>query len=393
MKLNISLIVIFLSAQLSFASGSTIGNGGNLIVCTDPSGKINTVQLLDYFELEQNGGKLNINTELPTYEEMLLDIFNRWRNVAPIRMKQYTSWLQNFSSEAGFYSGVQIPPTEDTGVISIPKGCTIQPGAFQRPDSQLLPGVKRYIINKDLWDLMSDEQKAGLVLHELIYREGIIAGHSSSFSTRYFNGYLAAANSDPEKYSYIVYQMPLNWVEIGGGPVMTIGHYLESGGPAYGGGQFLRESHMTEDGYFSGHFRDIKPGAHHIKTKKLDLTLFLDEQTYSILIENHKEHFKIEGLDYSNTKIKLMERNFEISIDLFSMNLKGILLKDRNCRLPLSAPLQVDPVYSWFINEDGSKIEKIVSIKNDWGDSPTTLTTSDGSIWKNGPHDCKFTKQ
>jgi hypothetical protein len=228
MRVIIVLAAILASTAGLCDSGTHIGNGGNGVVCKNSSGQPTSVELLDYYELRLNGGTLSLDPSRGSYQNILNELFDRWMPHAPVRMAEYKKWLREFASETGIYSGVEIPAIPDTGTIMIPSGCELKPIAFQRPDSEVLPGVKRYSINKDLWDLMPEVQKAGLVLHELIYREGILALHKTSFLTRYFNSYLASAKPNSFEYAGVISQMPLLWTEYGGAIVVKLGS-LEGG--------------------------------------------------------------------------------------------------------------------------------------------------------------------
>ena len=214
------------TASAFASSGTTVGNGGNSIVCKNTSGQIASVEILDFFEARTNGLLLKLNDRLPDFKSILIENLNRWQSIAPQRVEQYKKWLTEFESETLFVSGANIPSIPDTGSVILPAGCELHPIAFQRPNSEIYPGVKRYTISKDLWDLMDEVQRAGLVMHELIYREGILAEHMTSFPTRYFNGYLATAEPNAETYAFIVLRLPLLWTEVSG---MTIEKYTTTG--------------------------------------------------------------------------------------------------------------------------------------------------------------------
>lgn len=304
MKIRIFIIVGLLISSVAFASGTTIGNGGNGIICKNSSGVVKSVEVLDYYEHRLNGGNLSLNSNLGSYESILADLFDKWLPYAPIRMAQYKKWLHDFPSEAGIYSGVVIPAIPDTGTIVIPNGCELKPIAFQRPDSEVLPGIMRYTINKDIWVLMDEVQKAGLVLHELIYREGILADHKTSFPTRYFNSYLASAQPNSYEYAGVVSQMPLLWTEYAGTVVVQIGEMKGSLGCS-SCLSFVRKSTISSDG------RSIQAAI------------------IEVLGDLETENFKIKFSDY---------RKFELPLFLtfngakFSMDSRNLLKPPRGTR-------------------------------------------------------------
>lgn len=249
---NILAALVLFTANLVFASGTTIGNGGNSIVCKNSTGSITSVEMLDLYEARVAGLTLKFNSHLSTYRDIIDENLSRWQKIAPYRVAQYKKWLTEFETEALFASGVDIPAIPDTGSVVLPTGCELRPIAFQRPDSEIFPGVKRYTVSKDLWNLMDEVQKAGLVMHELIYREGILAGHKTSFPTRYFNGYLATAIPDSKDYSYIVYRMPLVWTEVGGGMILNIGEVIQDSFSGTNGFKYHSDAKILSDGRFQG---------------------------------------------------------------------------------------------------------------------------------------------
>lgn len=213
--LQLSLALI---SSFSLAGGVTIGNGGTGVICYNggaPNGI--KVQMLEYYELGLSGRSLKFNHNLDNYKDIIIENLNRWESVAPKRVALYKQWLNDFENESLFVSNNYFTPVNDTGTIAIPFGCELATLAFQRPQEDLFPGVKRYTINSDYWNVMIPTQKAGLVMHELIYREGIVVQHKTSFPTRYFNSYLASAEPNADEYFYIASQLPLKWAEFGGG--------------------------------------------------------------------------------------------------------------------------------------------------------------------------------
>lgn len=296
-------IFYFLLAVLAVQSvqaGDKILNGGNVIVCG------NNVELLDYYEARLTGKKLQFDPGLTTYKDKLNHLFERWKEVAPKRMKLYSEWLNEFESDAGIYPGIEIPEIQDTGTVAIPSGCKMIPAAFQRRDEDIFPGEKRYVINKDLWDLMDANQKAGLVLHELIYREAIKNVHETSLQTRYFNGFLSTeVTPDIEKYFATAFRMPLKWAEYGGMNI-DIGEVRCSGWPGSSGCKFVYKSEYN--------------------SKKLKLKVL------EILGAIKTKELSVECIgDCSLAPSAEYEYNYEtkeVSLDGFTSNIKSVYVKD-----------------------------------------------------------------
>lgn len=251
--LQLSLALI---SSFSLAGGVTIGNGGTGVICYNggaPNGI--KVQMLEYYELELSGRSLKLNHNLDNYKDIIIENLNRWESVAPKRVALYKQWLNDFENESLFVSNNYFTPVNDTGTIAIPFGCELATLAFQRPQEDLFPGVKRYTINSDYWNIMIPTQKAGLVMHELIYREGIVVQHKTSFPTRYFNSYLASAEPNSDEYVFIASQLPLMWGEFGGGLIIETLFYDSMGNLQKNA--CIQSNGITEDCYFNAIFGNI----------------------------------------------------------------------------------------------------------------------------------------
>lgn len=181
----LSLQCLAISSQRS-PGGNELGNGGDVFYCTSSSGV--KVILVDIYEATRAGRKINLGSSSKKYKERVKEILNAWSELSPIRVAQYLKWLETFENEATFDSGVELPNISDEGIVLYPNGCQIRQIAIQLADSNLGTGYKRYTINKDLWDLLDEGSKAALVLHELIFREAILARQPVSLRVRYLNG-------------------------------------------------------------------------------------------------------------------------------------------------------------------------------------------------------------
>jgi len=78
----------------------------------------------------------------------------------------------------------------DFGQVTFPPGCGPEQIAVQQTPQ--FPESKTFTVDKTLWDLLDNDSKAGLILHEVIYQEGIRLGHKDSVDARYFNENLTA---------------------------------------------------------------------------------------------------------------------------------------------------------------------------------------------------------
>ncbi|MCB0422795.1 MAG: hypothetical protein KDD61_17475 [Bdellovibrionales bacterium] len=148
------------------SAGDSKGNGGDVIVCQNQS-----VQLLDYFDARQKKWPLFDFSQESDFRKIVTVLLNQLQTVSPFRAQLYQKWFSEFFQEVHF-----IPGKISLGDISdedwqgpIPKGCEQIQVANQNP--RFLPPGKRYAISLHWWQQLDPFDQAGLVLHELIYRE------------------------------------------------------------------------------------------------------------------------------------------------------------------------------------------------------------------------------
>lgn len=183
------VILVALAAPVCVHAGHEQGNGGDAIVCLSPAGTIHSVGLLDLYEATAFR-QLTLLQPTPemTFEDIVTERLVALSRVAPKRAALYQQWFSTFQNDTLFLTGVHLPLIPDADPLFIPNGCELRQLAVNRVPE--LPTDKIYLINNDLWILMSEFDKAGLILHEMIYREMVALGETNSLSSRYFNGIL-----------------------------------------------------------------------------------------------------------------------------------------------------------------------------------------------------------
>ncbi|MGE3609701.1 MAG: hypothetical protein AB7I27_08975 [Bacteriovoracaceae bacterium] len=180
MKFKLGLISILLGVN-AWAGGDVIGNGGDVVVCGDK------VEMLDFYEAKVKGLSLDLGSKDLNYEEKIKYVLNRNRTLQPRRVEMYLGWLSTFKQEASFQKGIELQDVADSGLVVIPKGCKLEQIAIQLDDETVNNDYSRYTVNQDLWEKMDENNKAILVLHEIIYREGIQSNLGNSMSVRMMN--------------------------------------------------------------------------------------------------------------------------------------------------------------------------------------------------------------
>jgi hypothetical protein len=170
------------------------GNGGDVVVCKSAAGRVTSIELYDFYEGRvRHGFLLDLGSSTLNYLEKLERIFKRLDRLNPNRSELFRSWLKDFFSEAEFLSGITLVDIPDTGNGYVPRGCTLEQIAVQR--EPYFPGDKRYTISDDLWRALPEDSKAGLILHELLFREARnqIFPHENSVRVRYLNSFLSTS--------------------------------------------------------------------------------------------------------------------------------------------------------------------------------------------------------
>lgn len=174
-------------------SGTRDGGGGGARVCT-VSGKLQ-VTLYDYYEnSEKNGPALDLGPANLTYIEKVNYVLDRLKKFDPVAAARYQERANKFIEESAFVDvdESEIKDTQDGAEIIEPIGqCKrrlwarqiIEPGAFEA----------RYLIDKNLWSHADENQRAGLILHEIILTDAYsFYKHTNSRSTRYYNSVISS---------------------------------------------------------------------------------------------------------------------------------------------------------------------------------------------------------
>lgn len=193
MNMLLILVASLLASSSSFA-GSEAGNGGDVVICKANANK--PIQLLDHYEAtDLQGFQLDLGASNLGYMQKVEFVLKKIERLNPSRANLYRKWASEFLADSNFVNG-QLIPIPDVGPGVIPAGCDLVQIAIQQTPE--LPGEKRFLIQKDLWDQLDEAGKAGLVLHELIYREALKKDLPAKNSklVRYFNGVISSTQID-----------------------------------------------------------------------------------------------------------------------------------------------------------------------------------------------------
>jgi len=210
-------VILFFSCLAHGGDGRVVGNGGDVIVCYGADKEISEIHLLDYYEaFVLRGLDLDLGADLLSPLAKVKLVLSRLQRLSPLRSERYLNHLETFFNEALIKSGIVLTDIYDAGTIVLPSAnCEIKQIANQ--STPLLPFDKRYLIDKNLWDLLDNNQKAGLILHEIVYREALEYGHLNSISTRYLNGLLSSTylnQLERQEFIDVLYQLDFDNIQI-----------------------------------------------------------------------------------------------------------------------------------------------------------------------------------
>ena len=186
-KILISSALLCYSAS-AFAVGDEVQNGGDVIAC--PSYEVPFYKSLDLYEGEVVYNLVPVATSSNDHIQILNQVIDRIAKFDSVRAGLYRSYLKALHKEARMVPSSVFSDIRDEGFNTIPEGCELKQAAAQfrsyTPD-----GVK-YIFNQALWNEMNARTRAGLVMHEFVYREGLLPKNNfkTSAKVRYFNAFV-----------------------------------------------------------------------------------------------------------------------------------------------------------------------------------------------------------
>jgi hypothetical protein len=216
-----SLILIPLLVSLipfTARAGSETGNGGDVVYCRAEDGGAR-VELLDFYEgrtlraIAPDLGDPSLSAEAKVRLAL-----SRLEKLSPRRHDRYAAWASAFLADTRFVSGSVLVDVPDSEIAVLPKGCEMRQVAIQKKPE--FPEDRYYLVDRDLWDALDNDGRAGLMLHEILYREAIELGQTNSKSARYFNSILTSRKmaefQGPEDFARFLEKLGYSTVEYDG---------------------------------------------------------------------------------------------------------------------------------------------------------------------------------
>lgn len=183
-------LVVVITSGVVFAGGST--GGGNVVECQNSTGGASSMRLLDYYEAELLMPELARDLgNGKTVDERVEYALDRLEDFDKSRADRYRKGAANFMSDTRFVTKVELPSLNDHDYVPLEQHCKIRQLAIQNISPY--PQAKKFTIRQEFWNQLTTDDKAGLILHELIYEEAMAAGQKNSRNSRYFNAVISSA--------------------------------------------------------------------------------------------------------------------------------------------------------------------------------------------------------
>jgi len=209
-------ILIFGAAVNAWAAGDRVGNGGDALVCQKEDGN-RTAKLLDYHEAQDDehgpGRAIDLGPAALSVRGKVELVLGRVARLSPGRSRWWKEVAEPLlqAADAGastkrvLFTEKLLEDVPDSDHFMYPKGCSVQQLAIRiDPDERIAVGGYDYVIQKDLWALLDNDSRAGLILHEVLYRDAVVFhGQKSSRKARFLNGLLA--DKAMEKLEFVAF--------------------------------------------------------------------------------------------------------------------------------------------------------------------------------------------
>lgn len=205
MKISLLLLIPLVLSLKSFeaAAQNRVGNGGDVIECASHT------ELLDFYESDKD---LKMFAATVKYEAVLEEVLKNIERLNPKQSKHYKKRALEMIAESDFKKDIALTDVKDSKHLFIPKNksCELKQIAIRRHQATL--SGKRFVIDKELWDKLSERDKAGLVMHEVIYEHLFKLGEEDSVKAREINAYFFSEvgfKESPEAYWKIIKTMKI----------------------------------------------------------------------------------------------------------------------------------------------------------------------------------------
>lgn len=183
-------LVMLLLPLSAIAGGSTIGNGGSALIC-NRSGSV-TREVFDYAEARILAPdlKIDLGDDFLSVDEKINLVLSRLEKLSPDRSRKYRETIDTILRGNPFVDS-DLAPVNDAANAVVPKDCRLQQLAIHLREENN-PYHRDWLIDRQLYNSLSRDSQAGLLLHEAIYNELSTLGATDSRNVRYFNSVISS---------------------------------------------------------------------------------------------------------------------------------------------------------------------------------------------------------
>lgn len=192
------LVLLLILHAAPAQAQNRVGNGGDVVACFEASkvkdvkpedGKLATTRLLDFYESDHARVEPAANAD---YEAIIGERLEALKKKDAALGEQYLKRWSSMKAEVSFREGIALTEVDDSEHVFKPadKNCAVKQIALRK--NAVAPGEARFVINKEYWDKLAPVDRAGLILHEVIYEHFYKLGEKNSVKARAFNARLFA---------------------------------------------------------------------------------------------------------------------------------------------------------------------------------------------------------
>ena len=181
---------LILFAPLAHAQ-QVVGNGG-IVLAGGCYGPEITHEILDFYEARiEYGFDIELGPDTGEISDKVQVALSRLARLDPQRASKFQGWFASFAADsANLPGGVRLSSTDDYGSVDRRPDCSIRQAAVQR--NPVVSAGKRYFFDAELVSKLDQTNHAGLVLHEMIYRDAISRGQITSRLARYMTALISS---------------------------------------------------------------------------------------------------------------------------------------------------------------------------------------------------------
>ena len=163
-KIFLTLAISTLSLFSTSSWGMFKGNfGGDVLICNNGEN-----QLMEYYGAALLQGNSPHFGDARTYPEILNVLISRLQKHFPVEAAKVNQELRVFESDVRFIQDSELVGVDDPGELPVKNGCEFKKVVIEV--AKQFPEDAAYLIQKDYWNILTAESKAGLVFQTLLFK-------------------------------------------------------------------------------------------------------------------------------------------------------------------------------------------------------------------------------